>query len=52
MICYVENYLIMKCKVRIIIKIKTKKIGLLDIGKLEELYYLGYKQAKEFFEIF
>ena len=34
------------------LKIKTKKIGLLDISKLEELYYLGYKQAKEFFEIF
>ena len=32
-----------------ILKIKTEKIGLLDISKLENLYYLGYKQAKEFF---
>ena len=32
-----------------ILKIKTEKTGLLDISKLENLYYLGYKQAKEFF---
>ncbi len=31
-----------------ILKIKTEKIGLLDISKLENLYYLGYKQAKKF----
>lgn len=32
-----------------ILKIKTEKTGLLDISKLENLYYLGYKQAREFF---
>ena len=32
-----------------ILKIKTEKTGLLDISKFENLYYLGYKQAKEFF---
>ena len=31
-----------------ILKIKTEKTGLLDSSKLENLYYLGYKQAKEF----
>ena len=33
-----ENYLI---------KIKTKKIGLLDMDKIDELYKLGYNEAKK-----
>lgn len=31
-----------------ILKIKTKKVGLLDMNKIEELYELGYKEAKKF----
>ena len=30
-----------------LIRIKTKKIGLLDMTKIDELYELGYKIAKE-----
>lgn len=29
-----------------VIKIKTKKTGLLDMSKIQELYLLGYKEAK------
>lgn len=29
-----------------VIKIKTKKIGLLDMSKIQELYQLGYSEAK------
>lgn len=30
-----------------LLKIKTKNVGLLDIEKIEELYEIGYKKAKE-----
>ena len=30
-----------------LINIKTKKIGLLDMEKIDELYELGYKEAKK-----
>lgn len=30
-----------------VIKIKSPKVGLLDMSKIEELYKLGYKQTKE-----
>lgn len=29
------------------IKIKSKKIGLLDMNKIDELYKLGYKETKK-----
>ena len=30
-----------------VIKIKSNKIGLLDIDKIDELYWLGYHQTKK-----
>lgn len=34
-----------------ILSIKTKKVGLLDISQLDYLYDLGYKQAREFIDL-
>ena len=31
-----------------VLRIKSNKVGLLDMGKIDELYQLGYKQAKQF----
>ena len=31
-----------------VLKIKSDKIGLLDMSKIDELYQLGYQQTKEF----
>lgn len=33
-----------------ILKIKSDKVGLLDMSKIDELYQLGYKQTKEFID--
>ena len=33
-----------------LIKIKSKKVSLLDIRKIDEFYELGYKVAKKFIE--
>ncbi len=33
-----------------ILKIKSDKVGLLDMSKIDELYQLGYKQSKEFID--
>lgn len=32
----------------LILKIKSNKVGLLDMSKIDELYHLGYNQTKEF----
>ena len=31
-----------------IIRIKSDKVGLLDMSKIDELYQLGYQQTKEY----
>ena len=33
-----------------VLKIKSDKVGLLDMSKIDELYQLGYKQTKEFID--
>ena len=30
-----------------VLKIKSNKVGLLDMKKIDELYHLGYEQAKK-----
>ena len=32
------------------IKIKSKKVSLLDIGKIDEFYELGYNETKKFLD--
>ena len=31
-----------------ILRIKSNKVGLLDMKKIDELYYLGYEQTKKY----